>query len=502
MTSRPLILTLDQGTTSSRAMVFDHRGRAIASSQQEFTQHFPSPGRVEHDPEDIWRTTLQTARQAIEEAERSGGEVVCIGIANQRETVVAWNRGTGETIGRAIVWQDRRTAPMCETLKAEGHEGAINAKTGLTIDPYFSATKFRWILENREEAARLNETGDLAFGTVDCFLMSRLSSGRAHVTDETNASRTMLYDINKGDWDDELLGIFSVSRESLPDVKPSASVFAETDPQWFGRALPILGVAGDQQAAAFGQACFRPGMVKSTYGTGCFLLAHTGDTCIRSTNRLLSTIACRSGTEREYALEGSIFIAGAVSQWLRDSLQIIDDSSETEALARSVPSNDEVYFVPAFTGLGAPHWDAEARGSLFGLTRGTGRATIARAALESVAYQTVDLLDALKADGLGVERIRVDGGMVANSWFLQFLADVSDTVIDRPDMIESTARGAAYLAGLQAGVFSNVSALEDLWQSETSFHAKMDAGTRETLLAGWQKAVKATLYRAQLDREM
>lgn len=501
MISKPLILTLDQGTTSSRAMVFDDRAQVVASSQKEFTQHFPKPGSVEHDPEDIWQTTIDTAREAMAKAEAAGGQVVSIGIANQRETVVAWDRRSGAAIGRAIVWQDRRTAQLCDRLRAEGHETNVNAKTGLTIDPYFSATKMRWILENREDAARLSETGDLAFGTIDAFLISRLSGGRAHVTDETNASRTMLYNINTGDWDDELLQVFTVPRSSLPDVKPSSAAFAETEETWFGRILPIHGVAGDQQAAAFGQACFRPGMVKSTYGTGCFLLAHTGTQRLNSHNRLLSTLACRSGDDMEYALEGSIFIAGAVSQWLRDSLQVINHASETEELAKSVTANSGVYFVPAFTGLGAPHWDAEARGSLFGLTRGTGRAEIARAALESVAYQTLDLLDALKADGVKVERVRVDGGMVANSWFLQFLADISGKMIDRPDMIESTARGAAYLAGLQSGVFDSTDAVEALWQSERSFQPYMDSDESNELVSGWQKAVKATLYRAQLDRD-
>lgn len=501
MTETPLILTLDQGTTSSRAMIFDAEGRTVASSQQEFTQHFPKPGWVEHDPEDIWTTTLETARNAVKEAEGSGtGRVVSVGIANQRETTLVWDRKTGKAFGRAIVWQDRRTAPLCETLKAAGHEAMVNRKAGLTIDPYFSGTKLRWILDNNEDAARAAAEGNLAFGTVDSFLIYRLSGGRAHVTDETNASRTLLYNIVDGCWDDNLLSMLSIPRSVLPEVKPSASSFAETLPDWFGRALPVNGVAGDQQAAAFGQACFHPGMIKSTYGTGCFLLANTGPECLQSQNRLLSTIACRTGAEREYALEGSIFVAGAVSQWLRDSLQIISDARETEALAKSAASNEGVYFVPAFTGLGAPHWDAEARGTILGLTRGTGRELIARAALESVAYQTLDLLEALKADGFDATRMRVDGGMVANSWFLQFLSDVTDVAIDRPDMIESTARGAAYLAGLQAGVFSNINTLENLWQSERAFEPAIKPAERKDLVSGWQKAVKTTLYRASLDR--
>ena len=502
MSSEPLILTLDQGTTSSRAMVFNGAGSVVATAQDEFRQHFPKPGWVEHDAEDIWRTTLDTARQAMRAGEaQTGGKVVSIGIANQRETVIVWDNRTGEPVGRAIVWQDRRTAAMCEKLRAAGHETLVNRRSGLTIDPYFSGTKLRWILENRPEAANLAADGNLAFGTVDSFLMFRLSGGKKHVTDETNASRTMLFNIQEGRWDDDLLSLLDVPKSVLPEVKPSAAAFCETDTEWFGRALPVTGVAGDQQAAAFGQACFHPGMVKSTYGTGCFLLANTGDECLQSTNRLLSTVACRTGSTPQFAIEGSIFIAGAVSQWLRDSLQIIESASETEALAKQAGGNEGVYFVPAFTGLGAPHWAPEARGSMFGLTRGTDKADIARAALESVAYQTLDLLNALNADGFDTGRVRVDGGMVANSWFLQFLADVSETTIDRPDMIESTARGAAFLSGLQAGVFESVDVLEKLWQSETVFSPSMADSERRSLISGWEKAVKATLYRAQLDRE-
>ncbi|RIJ28996.1 glycerol kinase GlpK [Henriciella algicola] len=502
MPSDALIMTLDQGTTSSRAMVFDAKGDVVAVAQEEFTQHFPKPGWVEHEPEDIWTTTLETARRAMKAGEaETGGKVVSIGIANQRETVLVWNRETGKAVHRAIVWQDRRTASMCDALKAGGHEDMVNSRSGLTIDPYFSGTKLRWILENVPEAASLAEAGKLAFGTVDSFLMFQLSGGKTHVTDETNASRTLLYNIREGCWDDELLKLLKVPRSVLPEVKTSAAAFCETVPEWFGRALPVTGVAGDQQAAAFGQACFHPGMVKSTYGTGCFLLANSGEECLTSTNRLLSTVACRTGAAPQFAVEGSIFIAGAVSQWLRDSLQIIKSASETELLAQQAGGNEGVYFVPAFTGLGAPHWDADARGAMFGLTRGTDKADIARAALESVAYQTLDLLTALNADGFDTGRIRVDGGMVANSWFLRFLADVTATTIDRPDMIESTARGAAFLSGLQSGVFDSVEALEALWQSETVFRPSMDAAERKVLVTGWEKAVKTTLYRAQLDRE-
>ncbi|MCZ4299163.1 glycerol kinase GlpK [Henriciella marina] len=502
MPSDALILTLDQGTTSSRAMVFDSGGAVVAVAQEEFAQHFPKPGWVEHDPEDIWQTTLDTARRAMTAGEaETGGKVVSIGIANQRETVIVWNRETGKPVSRAIVWQDRRTASMCEALKAGGHEDMVNERSGLTIDPYFSGTKLRWILENVPDAASLADAGKLAFGTVDSFLMYRLSGGQAHVTDETNASRTLLYNIREGRWDEDLLRLLKVPRSVLPEVKTSTAAFCDAVPEWFGRALPVTGVAGDQQSAAFGQACFHPGMVKSTYGTGCFLLANCGNECLTSTNRLLSTIACRTGAAPQFAVEGSIFIAGAVSQWLRDSLQIIKSASETELLAQQAGGNDGVYFVPAFTGLGAPHWDADARGAMYGLTRGTDKADIARAALESVAYQTLDLLTALNADGFDTGRIRVDGGMVANSWFLQFLADVTATTIDRPDMIESTARGAAFLSGLQSGVFDSIETLEKLWQSETVFRPSMEEAERKVLVTGWEKAVKTTLYRAQLDRE-
>ncbi|WP_084396170.1 glycerol kinase GlpK [Henriciella aquimarina] len=500
MTTSPLILTLDQGTTSSRAIVFDQSGKMVSSAQTEFRQHYPSSGWVEHDAEDIWETTLDTAREALETAEaRVEGTVACIGISNQRETTLAWDRRDGRPVAHGIVWQDRRTASFCEQLKAQGHEEDIQARTGLTIDPYFSATKLRWVLDNVEGARELAEQGHLAFGTVDTFLIYRLTGGKEHVTDETNASRTLLYNIAEGAWDKRLLEIFSIPESVLPEVRPSAAEFGEISPELLGRSLPIQGVAGDQQAAAFGQACWHPGMVKSTYGTGCFLLANTGNKLLHSKNRLLSTIACRTGAETQYAIEGSIFVAGAISQWLRDELGLVQTAAQTEALASGLDNNDGVYIVPAFTGLGAPHWNADARGMILGLTRASNRAVLARAALESVAYQTRDLLTALHADGLETERIRVDGGMTENNWFIQFLADILDTPIDRPDIIESTARGAAFLAGLQAGVFSSTEAIEALWKAERSFVPEMQSERRNALVSGWDKAVKTALFRASLD---
>lgn len=502
MTPEPLILTLDQGTTSSRALIFDKAGKICALAQEEFPQHFPKSGWVEHDPADIWTSTLATARTALDKAEAgSVGKVACIGITNQRETTLVWDIETGETVGNAIVWQDRRTADICQELKQRGLEREINRRTGLTLDPYFSGTKLIWILRNSEKARDLAAKGRLAFGTIDSFLVFMLTGGRLHVTDETNASRTLLYNIVDGDWDREILEWFGLEDVQLPKVRPSSADYGETDPDIFGRALPISGIAGDQQAAAFGQACWQPGMVKSTYGTGCFLIANTGSELLQSKNRLLSTIACRTGGDTQYALEGSIFIAGAVSQWLRDELEIVKSAAETEALAQSVASNEGVYMVPAFTGLGAPHWDAEARGAIYGLTRSTDKAVLTRAALESVAYQTADLTDALKADGFDLQRIRVDGGMVANSWFVQFLADILNVSVDRPSIIESTARGAAFLAGLQTGIFSGLDQLETLWEAERSFEPRMATDERQDLLQGWQKAVKATLYRASLDRD-
>ena len=502
MANDPLILAIDQGTTSSRALVFDSRGDIVSTSQREFPQHYPRSGWVEHDPEDIWDTTLLTAREAMQQAESSGaGRVVAIGITNQRETTLAWNRDTGKPVHNAIVWQDRRTADLCATLSDHGLESEVSKRTGLTIDPYFSGTKLKWLLQNCPEAQELSRQGRLAFGTVDSFLIFRLTGGRKHLTDETNASRTLLYNILEGRWDERMIELLGLPADILPDVLQSTSDFGTTDEHLFGRALPIMGVAGDQQAAAFGQACWKPGMIKSTYGTGCFLLASTGDDILLSQNGLLSTVACRTGAGRQFALEGSIFVAGAVSQWLRDELRIIETASQTEALSQSQNDNHGVYMVPAFTGLGAPHWDSAARGTMFGLTRNSDRSVIARAALESVAYQTRDLIDCVVADGLDVSRIRVDGGMVENNWFLQFLSDILETPIDRPEVIESTARGAAFLAGLGAGVYSNLDQLEALWHADREFRPTMESTRRKHLLAGWEMAVKATLYHANLGRQ-
>ena len=488
----PFILAIDQGTTSSRAIVFDRAGRIVADAQEEFEQHYPADGWVEHDPEDIWRTTLETARKAFEEAEKLG-EVAAVGVTNQRETTVIWNRGDSKPIHNAIVWQDRRTADQCAALKEEGREPHVRARTGLVLDPYFSATKAAWLLDNVEGARGQAEAGDLAFGTIDAFLIWRLTGGKAHVTDATNASRTSLYNIHDNRWDDALLDIFNAPAAILPEVKDSAAAFGETDPEIFGRPLPICGVAGDQQAAAFGQACFAKGDVKSTYGTGCFVLANTGDSVVESKNNLLSTVAWRLDRETTYALEGSIFIAGAAIQWLRDELKIIKDAAETQALAESIETNNGVYLVPAFTGLGAPHWAPEARGAVYGLTRGAGRAELARAALESVAYQTADLMTAMAADGAAPQSLRVDGGMVANDWIMQFLSDILDVTVERPKVLETTALGAAYLAGLQAGIYKDTDEIAEARRLDARFQPAMAPETRNAALSGWKKALERTL---------
>jgi glycerol kinase len=488
-----ILLAIDQGTTSSRAIAFNTHGEIIAAAQAEFPQIYPKPGWVEHDPEDIWKTTLSTAREAFEKAEASGGRVAAIGITNQRETAIVWDRESGEAIHNAIVWQDRRTAETCSRLKADGLEALIRDRTGLILDPYFSATKIAWLLDHARGSRARAEIGALAFGTVDSFLISRLTSGRVHATDATNASRTSLYNIRTNEWDDELLSAFGVPRALLPDVFDCAAEFGETDPSIFGRAIPILGVAGDQQAAAIGQACFEPGAIKSTYGTGCFVIVQTGDEIVHSKNNLLSTIASRLDGKTHYAIEGSIFVAGAAIQWLRDGLKIIESAAETEALARSIPDNGGVYLVPAFTGLGAPHWAPDARGAIYGLTRASGRAELARAALESVVYQTADLLAAIEADGVATETLRVDGGMVANDWLMQFLADILDTPVERPKVMETTALGAAFLAGLNADLYKSTKDVARHWVREARFTPKMKRGEREALLSGWRKAVERTL---------
>ncbi|MFO1088751.1 MAG: glycerol kinase GlpK [Hyphomicrobiales bacterium] len=491
------ILAIDQGTTSSRAIVFDRHYAIRGVGQQEFAQHFPQAGWVEHEPEDIWQTTVETARKAIAAAGLDAKDIAAIGITNQRETTVVWDRKTGRAIHRAIVWQDRRTADLCATLKARGAEAMVTKKTGLLLDPYFSGTKAAWILDRVDGARKLAEDGRLAFGTVDSFLLWRLTGGRVHATDATNASRTMLFNIDTGDWDDELLDLLRVPRSMLPEVKDCAATFGVTDPGILGAPLPVLGIAGDQQAALLGQACFAPGMLKATYGTGCFAILNTGANRVASTNRMLTTVASRLKGRTSYGLEGSIFIAGAAVQWLRDGLKIVSTAGHTGAMAEAADPAQDVYLVPAFTGLGAPWWDAEARGAMFGLTRGTGPNEFARAALESVCYQTADLIDAMRRDWPGMTQavLRVDGGMVASDWTMQRLADLIDAPVDRPAVLETTALGAAWLAGHQAGVWPGEEGFAKGWQLERRFEPAMDDGLRAKKLAGWRDAVSRTLTR-------
>jgi glycerol kinase len=484
-----LILALDQGTTSSRAIVFDAAGAIRAVAQKEFTQYFPRPGWVEHDPEEIWATQVAVAGEAIARAGLQARDVTAIGITNQRETTLVWERATGRPICNAIVWQDRRTAEACDALKARGLEPGVTAKTGLVFDAYFSGTKLAWILDNVPGARRRAEAGELAFGTVDSWLVWKLSGG-AHVTDVTNASRTLLYDIVQDRWDPELLEMLRVPEAMLPEVRGSSGEVARTAASIFAARIPITGIAGDQQAALFGQRCVAPGMVKNTYGTGCFMLMHTGAQPIRSRAKLLTTAAARAGSGREYALEGSVFIAGAVVQWLRDGLGIIRSSGDVEALAASVPDNGGVYFVPAFAGLGSPHWDQYARGTMVGLTRGSGAGHIARAALEAIAYQTADVLAAMESDsGIRLTELRVDGGATRNDVLMQFQADVLGVGVVRPRIQETTALGAAYLAGLAAGYWKGSDEIGSQWQAERVFEPKMDRGRAEELLARWRRAV-------------
>jgi glycerol kinase len=492
------ILAMDQGTTSSRAIVFGAELDTLGSGQREFTQHYPASGWVEHDPEDIWRTTVETARQALAAAKLGTGDIAAIGITNQRETCVLWDRRTGKPIHRAIVWQDRRTADMCRTLKRAGHEPIVTAKTGLLLDPYFSATKIAWLLDNVEGARALANAGHLAFGTIDTFLLWRLSGGRVHATDATNASRTLLYDIAKGAFDDDLLRLFNVPRSILPEVHDCNADYGATEPSILGGAIRVCGVAGDQQAATIGQACFTPGMVKATYGTGCFALLNTGDKPVASKNRLLTTIAYQLDGRRTYALEGAIFIAGAAVQWLRDGLKIIASAPESGALAAKADPGQDIYLVPAFVGLGAPYWQPEARGALLGLTRATGPNEIARAALEAVCYQTRDLLEAMHSDWSARAKsvLRVDGGMVASDWTMQFLADILDAPVERPTIGETTALGAAWLAGHKAGVWPDAAGFGKLWKLERGFKPALAAAERERKYAGWQRAVKAVLGHA------
>ncbi|MFA5898420.1 MAG: glycerol kinase GlpK [Hyphomicrobium sp.] len=488
------VLAIDQGTTSSRALLFDENCKIAGVSQQEFTQHFPRSGWVEHDAEQIWRSVLSTAGAAVTKA---GGprDVVGIGISNQRETSVVWERDTGQPIYNAIVWQDRRTAEACEALRAAGHERVVSGKTGLLLDPYFSATKIAWILDHVPGARARAERGDLAFGTIDCFLLWRLTGARVHATDVTNAARTCLLNIHTGDWDDELLRIFGIPRAILPEVRDNAAAFGATDAGLFGAPIAVLGMAGDQQAATIGQACFEPGMLKSTYGTGCFAVLNTGGECIASKNRLLTTIAYQLAGKRTYALEGSIFIAGAAVQWLRDGLKIIPDAKASGPMARDADSEQDVVLVPAFVGLGAPYWDPDCRGALFGLTRNTGPNELARAALQAVCFQTFDLLTAMRGDwpARNGTVLRADGGMAACDWTMQRLADILDVPVDRPTVLETTALGAAYLAGLQAGLYPEPELFAERWALDRRFVPAISPSDRERLLASWHDAVGRTL---------
>jgi glycerol kinase len=494
MSSATHVLAIDQGTTSSRAIVFDAQARPVAVAQREFPQHYPERGWVEHDPEDIWRDVLAVSREAIERSGVGRSGIAAIGVTNQRETVVVWDRANGAPIHRAIVWQDRRTAEACSRLKADGAEPMVRDKTGLLLDPYFSATKLAWILDHVAGARERAERGELAFGTIDCFLLWRLTGGKVHATDITNAGRTLLLDIRKGEWDEELLRLFRIPAALLPEVRDNSGVFGETASGLFERPIPIAGMAGDQQAALFGQACFEPGMAKSTYGTGCFMLLNTGEQAPLSHSRLLTTPAYRLAGRTTFALEGSIFVAGAAVKWLRDGIGVIAQASDTQGFATRLPSNHGVYMVPAFVGLGAPHWDPDARGLICGLTLDSTAAHLARAALEAVAYQTRDLAEAMRADGAGkLGELRVDGGMAANDWLCQFLADVLEATVERPAGVETTALGAAFLAGLAVGVWPDLKALSATWTLERRFEPGMPAPERERLLAGWRDAVRRTL---------
>ncbi|MEW6313733.1 MAG: glycerol kinase GlpK [Pseudomonadota bacterium] len=488
------VLALDQGTTSSRAIVFDHRGSVRAVAQREFAQIFPQPGWVEHDPQAIWTSQLHIATEALARAGIAAHEVAAIGITNQRETTLLWERASGKPVGNAIVWQDRRTADLCEHLKREGLEQTFARKTGLLLDPYFSGTKLAWMLDHIPGARARAERGELAFGTVDTWLVWQLTGGRAHVTDASNASRTLLYDIERGEWDDELLRILNIPRALLPQVCDSSARVAETDARLFGASIPIAGIAGDQQAALFGQRCISPGMAKNTYGTGCFMLMHTGSRPIHSAHKLLTTVAWRLGGKIEYALEGSVFIAGAAVQWLRDGLGIIRSAAEVEALAASVPDNGGVYFVPAFAGLGAPHWNPHARGAISGLTRGATRAHIARAVLEGIAYQSADVLEAMHNDAsVQLTELRVDGGAAKNDLLMQFQADLLGVPVVRPRIHETTALGAAYLAGLAVGYWRDAADISAQWQEEKQFVPAMPQAQVAVLRAGWKKALEGVM---------
>jgi glycerol kinase len=493
------ILALDQGTTSSRAVVFDKNGAIVSVAQKEFTQIFPKPGWVEHDATEIWSTQAGMAAEAVTKKGLNGEQIAAIGITNQRETAVVWDRKTSEPIYNAIVWQDKRTSDYCDELKKAGKTEVIREKTGLVIDSYFSATKVKWILENVEGAMEKAEAGELAFGTIDSWLVWKMTKGKLHITDVTNASRSLLFNINTMDWDDELLELFGVPKSMLPEVKQSSEIYGHTSPNFFAHEIPISGIAGDQHAALFGQMCTQKGMVKNTYGTGCFMLMNIGEKPTKSNNNLLTTVAWKINGKTTYALEGSIFIAGAVVQWLRDSLKIIKNSSDVETLAGSVESSAGVYFVPAFAGLGAPHWNQKAQGTLFGLTRGSTDAHIARAALDSIAYQTMDILKAMEKDsGISIKELRVDGGATVNNLLMQFQSDVLNTSTIRPKIIETTVMGAAFLAGLAVGFWKNQEEIQTIWQTDVIFEPTKERGDVEKGIEGWYKAIKALEFWTKL----
>ncbi len=489
------ILALDQGTTSCRAVVFDKKGAIVSIAQKEFPQIFPKPGWVEHDATEIWSTQAGIAAEAVAKKGIEGHQIAAIGITNQRETAVVWDRNTGEPIYNAIVWQDKRTADFCDELKAAGKSDTIREKTGLVIDSYFSATKVKWILDNVEGARARAEAGELAWGTIDSWLVWKMTQGKLHITDVTNACRSLIFNINTMAWDDELLELFTIPKSMLPEVRQSSEVYGHTSPNFFANEIPIAGIAGDQQAALFGQMCTQKGMVKNTYGTGCFMLMNVGENPIPSKNNLLSTVAWKINGKTTYALEGSIFIAGAVVQWLRDSLKVIAKSSDVEVLASTIDDSEGVYFVPAFAGLGAPHWNQKAQGTLFGLTRGSTDAHIARAALESIAYQTMDILKAMEADsGIAIKELRVDGGATVNNMLMQFQADVLNTNTVRPKIIETTVMGAAYLAGLAVGFWKSPEEIQDIWQTDVRFNPTKERKAVEAGIKGWYRAIRALEY--------
>lgn len=487
------LLAIDQGTTSTRAIIFDATGKSVASAQQEITQYFPSNGWVEHNPKEIWESTLTVCRNALRNAQIDASQLAGIGMANQRETTIVWDRATGDAVYPAIVWQDRRTTAHCEQLRDQGHESRVMARTGLLLDPYFSATKIAWILDNVAGARLRAERGELAFGTVDSWLLWHLTGG-LHATDATNASRTALFNIHEQRWDTDIMALFGIPATLLPEVKDSAADFGHSIKGWLGAEVPICGVAGDQQAALFGQACFSNGMAKSTYGTGCFLMLNTGEKPIQSDNRLLTTVGFRLNGVTTYAMEGSIFVAGAAVQWLRDGLKLINSAQDSEVMASKVGADNSVYLVPAFTGLGAPYWNPRARGAIMGLTRDTGIAEIVTAGLQSVCYQTKDLLQAAVNDGATISELRVDGGMSINNWVMQFLSDILNVSVDRPQITETTALGAAYLAGLQAGVFQDIDQISQQWQRNRRFTPNMSSSQRDRSYHGWLDAVKSVLH--------